>query len=187
MIKYCHCNHCLQNEIIANPYNIYERELSLSEIRFEFDIRTASLCRFDCKRFRKKPSCPPNIPDMEYYKKVFMAYTNIYIIGGKYPYADGLFQSHWRNYSTNEIHDLLLKKEIELFKKGHIYAKAFIGGSCKACPSQVCDPVRCRFPNKGRVPIEATGLHVFLLMTSLGLEYQEPPIDFFWRIGVVFF
>lgn len=187
MIRYCSCSHCLKNEILFNPYDVYEREFLLSEITLDFDHRTSALCKYDCKKYRHKATCPPNIPEPEYYKKVFSESSHIFIIGKKYPYADGFFESHWRNYSTNQIHDLLLQKEKELFKKGFMYAKSFIGGSCKACPNEFCNPRRCNAPGKGRVPLEATGLNVFSLMKCFELEYQEPPVEYFWRIGLVLF
>lgn len=187
MSKYCNCSYCLRNELVVNPYQTYVNEFPLSEITLIFDQRTTALCRYDCKKFGRKPTCPPNIRGMEFYSKVFSEYSRIVVIGKKYPYADGLFHSHWRSYSTNEIHALLLQQEKELFRKGYMYAKALIGGSCKACPSESCNPKKCNLPGKGRVPIEATGLNVFSLMRSLGLEYQEPPVEYFWRIGIVLF
>ena len=187
MPKYCNCSHCLRNEIIDNPYSIFESEFLLKEIHLDFDYRTEALCKYGCARYGSKPTCPPNIPSMEYYIKALHEYERIFVLGRRYPYSDGFFSQHWRNYSTNEIHNLVLKKEVELFKKGHIYAKAFIGGSCKLCHADRCNPRRCNNPSKGRVPIEATGLNVLALMREIGLEYQEPPVSYFWRIGMVFF
>lgn len=186
-IRYCNCSRCIRGEQIPNPYPLYENQVSLSEVTLEFDYRTTALCRYDCNKFGKKPTCPPNIPQMEYYRRIFSECSTIAVIGRKYPYSDGNFQNHWRSYSTNEIHDLLLNKEKALFKEGRIYAKAFIGGSCKACPTDSCNSHRCSVPGKGRVPLEATGLNVYVLMKSFGLEYQEPPVDYFWRLGVVLF
>ena len=187
MSKYCDCIHCLRNEIIVNPYDVYQRSFSLKDIHLDFDYRTTAMCRIGCNKYGNKPTCPPNIPGMEYYIDALNEYENVFIIGRKYPYSDGFFSSHWRNYSTNEVHSMLLKKEIELFKEGYIYAKAFIGGSCKICSTDVCGSNICIKPNKGRVPIEATGINVFSLMNEIGLEYQEPPVDYFWRIGLVFY
>ena len=187
MTQFCNCSYCSKKESIINPYAIYQKEFSLTELQLSFDYRVTALCKYGCKRFRNKPTCPPNIPDMEYYVRALNECENIYIIGRKYPYCDGLFSIHWRTYSTNEVHHLLLKKEVELFKKGYVYAKAFIGGSCKVCSPNVCNPKRCNRPHKGRAPIEGIGLSVFSLMTAIGLEYQEPPEDFFWRTGVVLF
>ena len=187
MTKYCRCNICLRNKIIINPYAIYQESFSLKDIRPDFDYRVTALCKFGCGKFNKKPTCPPNIPEMDFFKNALNEYNHIYILGRKYPYSDGLFSNHWRTYSTNEVHDLLLKKELELFNDGHLYAKAFIGGSCKTCSPDICNPARCVVPRKGRIPLEATGIQVFSLMRSLGLEYEEPPVNYFWRIGMVFF
>ena len=187
MSKYCSCSHCIKKETIPNPYEIYQKEVSLRDIDLDFDHRTTALCEFGCTKFGKKPTCRPYIPPMEYYIEALNEYKNICILGRRYPYSDGLFSIHWRNYSTNEIHDLLLKKEIELFKTGNAYAKAFIGGSCKVCPADVCNPERCIVPHKGRVPLEATGINVFSMLKGIGLDYQEPPVEYFWRIGLVFF
>ncbi len=185
--KYCNCHYCLKNQEIVNPYGIYHNKLFLSGVSLEFDYRTTALCRYGCEKFRKKPTCPPNIPGIEYYSNVLNEYEGVFVLGRKYPYSDGLFSTHWRNYSTREIHELVLKKEIELFNNGFVYSKAFIGGSCKLCSPDVCKSHKCVRPHKGRVPIEATGINILSLMTAIGLEYQEPPVDYFWRLGLVFF
>lgn len=187
MTKYCQCVKCLSGEEVVNPYNFYQVTLPLVDVHIDFDYRVAALCKFGCEKFGKKPTCPPNIPDLEFFKRALNEYSNIHIFGRKYPYSDGFFLDHWRIYSTNEIHDLLLKKEKDLFNKGYLYAKALIGGSCKICASDMCRSGSCLIPGKGRIPIEATGIQVFSLMRSLGLRYEEPPINYFWRIGIVFF
>jgi predicted metal-binding protein len=187
MGKYCTCSACGKNEAIVNRYDIYQKQFSIKEIDFSFDYRATAMCRFGCEKFKKKATCPPNIPEIEFFRRVLNEYRYVYIIGRQYPYNDGLFLTHWRAYSTNEVHDLLLNKEKGLFKEGAVYAKAFIGGSCKVCSSNNCGSVRCRVPGKGRIPLEATGVNIFALITSLGLEYEEPPVSFFWRIGGVFF
>lgn len=187
MFKYCDCEYCLKGQEMPNPYPVFEHNVLVMDLKLEFDKRVSALCQFDCKRYNKKPTCPPNVPEPEYYKRALEGYTHACLIGRRYPYSDGLFQLHWRNYSTNEIHALVLTKEYELFKDGNAYAKAFIGGSCKHCPSDICNPKRCNVPARGRVPLEGTGINVFLLMKSVGIEYQEPPVDFFWRFGCVFY
>ncbi|MCX5679372.1 MAG: DUF2284 domain-containing protein [Candidatus Omnitrophica bacterium] len=187
MIKYCKCNKCIKNKTITNPYNIYQKAFSLEDIHIDFDYRVTALCKFGCEKFSKKPTCPPNIPEIEFFRDALGGYKKIYIIGRKYPYSDGLFSDHWRIYSTNEIHDLLLKKETEFFNEGYLYAKAFIGGSCKICSFDNCNSTKCAVPGKGRISLEGTGIQVFSLMKLLKLEYEEPPVNYFWRIGMVFF
>jgi len=183
--RYCNCDSCIRGEVIVNPHKPYEREVEMRDLRLVFDGRTSLLCRIGCGKYGKKPTCPPNIPTSDYYQRIFDDYSKIFVIGRKYPYSDGMFQSHWRTYSTNEVHDLLLQKERHLFEQGHMYAKAFIGGSCKICPNESCSKHVCRIPHYGRVPLEATGINVYELFKSLGLSYQEPPIDYFWRVGIV--
>jgi predicted metal-binding protein len=187
MEKYCGCSACLKNETIENPYDIYQKQFLIEDISLNFEYQVSAMCRFGCGKFNKKATCPPNIPGIEFFQRVLSEYHHVHILGRRYPYNDGHFSSHWRTYSTNEVHNLLLKKEKYLFGEGWAYAKAFIGGSCKVCSSDNCDPERCRVPSKGRIPLEATGVNIFSLMTSLGLEYEEPPIHYFWRLGAVFF
>lgn len=187
MIKYCTCRNCVEGSEIVNPFDLYSKSFALKDIDLLFDVRVTAMCKFGCERFNRKPTCPPNVPDTDFFQAAFKKYENIHVIGRRYPYDDGLFQSHWRTYSTNEIHDRLLLKERELFSQGHVYAKSFIGGSCKACAGDSCNPLKCNIPKRGRVPLEATGVVVFQLIKSLGMEFQEPPKDFFWRIGAVFY
>ena len=185
--KYCGCKACIENSIIENPYEIFEKRFSREDISLPFDFRASALCRYECEKFNSKATCPPNIPDMPFFQRTLNEYDFIHVLGRKYPYNDGHFLKHWRTYSTNEIHALLLKKEKDFFMEGQVYAKAFIGGSCKVCSSENCDPKRCRIPGTGRIPLEATGINIFKLMRSMDLEYEEPPVNYFWRIGAVLF
>lgn len=169
-----------------NPYPIYSKRYAIKDIQLEFEHRVTAQCRIGCARYRRKATCPPNVPSFEIYQQILRAYDEIVIIARRYPFADGYFAEYWREHSTNEIHKLLLSQEMELFKSGNIYAKAFIGGSCKLCSTD-CNPVRCNQPGRGRAPLEATGMNVFSLMNQLGLLYENPPIHFFWRLGVVFY
>lgn len=183
--RYCSCESCLKGVEIINPYEPFERELKLTEFALPFDGRTSLLCRIGCNKYGKKPTCPPHIPESQCYERIFASYTRAFVVGRRYPYADGHFTSHWRTFSTNEVHDLLLRKERLLFAQGHVYAKAFIGGSCKVCAGDACSHVSCRLPHLGRVPLEATGINVYALFEALNLKYQEPPADYFWRVGIV--
>jgi len=169
-----------------NPYDKYEEVFKVKSLPFSFDYRVTAQCMFGCKRYGSKPTCPPHIPDLEYYKKALSEYESVVFIGRKYPFDDGDFD-FWRNYSTNEIHNLVLQKEMDLFQKGHIYAKAFIGGSCKLCPIESCNPERCNIPARGRATLEGTGLNVYGIMTAIGCQFQEPPETYFWRVGAVFY
>jgi predicted metal-binding protein len=187
MIRFCDCNFCKKKQEIKNSYDIYEKNYLIDDVNIDFDVRVAALCKYDCSKYNKKATCPPVIPGFEYYRRALMGYKNICVIGRRYPYSDGLFIAHWRKYSTNEIHYLLLQKETELFRSGFVYAKSFIGGSCKYCESSKCGPDRCSVPSKGRVPLEGTGINVYSLMKSIALPFQEPPEEYFWRIGCVFY
>lgn len=186
-MNFCNCRYCTNGHPINNPYPVYHKTFLIDELHLVFDYRVAAMCKYGCKKYRKKPTCPPNIPDIEYFKKALNEYENILILGRRYPYSDGYFSTHWRTYSTNEIHHMLLEKESELREKGFLYAKAFIGGSCKLCPDDMCVGAICKLPSKGRIPLEATGINVFKLMSELGLLFEEPPINFFWRLGAVFY
>jgi predicted metal-binding protein len=158
-----------------------------ADMKMDFDPRVPLFCRFGCSKFRNKPNCPPTIPDIGRYREALKGYERALVYGRKYPFNDGMFSEHWRTYSTNEIHHKLLAREMELFSQGYLYAKAFIGGSCKLCREDACCVERCNIPHRGRASLEATGINVFSLLRDLGEEYQDPPREYFWRIGIVFF
>lgn len=187
MLRLCHCASCVKNELIANPYPLFEADRARSELVLVFDERVAAQCAYGCVWFGKKATCPSQTADSARLRLLLEEYERLYIIGRRYPFSDGLFGAHWRTYSTNEIHGLLLDKEEEFFSQGHWYAKSFIGGSCKICSSDICTPKRCRMPSKGRPPLESVGLDVLALLRTMGLEYQQPPREYFWRIGAVFY
>lgn len=56
-------------------------------------------------------------------------------------------------------------------------------GSCKLCKIEECRS-SCD-PEKGRIPIEATGINVVETCKKFGLRLKCPAVGNFWRIGLI--
>lgn len=134
---------------------------------FIFEERVKHLC-LHCKHFNYKHTCPPKISIFDY-KTIFKEYSYGAIVHTYFNFEDDDFD-RIRTKSTNFLHKKILKGESFLYSLNLSLRIGFIGGSCKLCKDG-CDDVKCRFPEKSRIPIEATGINVVkTVKDSLGID-----------------
>ena len=145
-----------------------------------FEERVKIKC-FHCKRYNKKWTCPPKMPDLDY-KKIISEYSNIVAVVCKYYINKETFEED-RNKSTNILHKLLLQSEKILWENNYPMAISFIGGSCKLCENG-CDEHSCRNPHLARIPIEATGINVINTMKKY-IDISFPPKEYIYRVGLL--
>jgi len=148
------------------------------------DIRARFKCR-SCKRYGKKCTCPPNIPDVAFFKELFSSYHFGLIVCIKRKVK----QKKWKEVgreSSMALHKILLKLEQHAFNRGCIFATSFIGGSCKLCSSETCS-LPCKDSAQSRIPLEATGVNVVETCRRLNIDITFPVSlnKVFWRIGLL--
>jgi predicted metal-binding protein len=151
-----------------------------SILEYYFDLKVVQACRA-CKRYGTG-QCPPNVPDIEYYKKLLPSYKHGTLIFKKFE-INGAWKEQGRN-SSLYIHKRLLEKQNQLLNEGYYYSIILGAGSCKACVTCVTP---CRQPDKAIVPIEGCGIDVVALMKRLEVDISFP-VDkqrFFYRIGMI--
>lgn len=114
-------------------------------------------CRFGCPGFGRTLQCPPHTDDADQTRHLLDSYTRAFLIRGTPP--GKVFHGH------------LLALERQAFLDG--YHKALVLG---AGPCQVCDSCKsadtetdCRFPDKARPSMEASGIDVYATARNAGI------------------
>lgn len=149
-----------------------------------FDVRAIFKCRF-CKRYGQKCTCPPNIPDIDYFKALFSSYHWALFVGIKRKVKPKEWETVGKE-SSRTLHKMLLELERQAFNRGCVFAISFIGGSCKMCETKTCS-LPCKNPAVGRIPIEATGVNVVETCKRLDIDISFPVVlnETFWRVGLL--
>jgi len=151
------------------------------------DIRANYKCR-TCPRYGTKPTCPPNIPDFDYFKRLFAAYKYGILVGKSYCYSNEEEYNQLREESGPRLQDILLTLEYQAFQRNYYWAITFIGGSCRGCNSCPKNGKICKNPSRGRIPLEATGTNVFETCRQVGIDLSPFPHPVekgqFFRIGL---
>jgi len=127
-------------------------------------------CRYGCKYYSKKLSCPPYSPKPEEMRKLLVGYTDALLVKGK---------ASWQiRYAVGEL-------EREAFLLGLHKAFALGAGPCTLCkscvvssqtPSTSDSPLEneqkslesCRHPELVRPSMEACGIDVFETVRNMG-------------------
>jgi len=150
-----------------------------------FTHKTREMCK-SCKRYGKKPTCPPYIDSVDYYKKILPSYDKGILLIEKFDIDD---KKNWKRLGKESsliIHKRLSAIRSKFLKKG-VFAIIFGAGSCKICPT--CQ-FPCRFPEKSIIPIEGTGLNIIKVIyniTKIKLIFPVEKQNFFYRIGMVLY
>ncbi len=161
------------------------KTISIDQIVMDF--RATYKCR-TCPRYGTKPTCPPNIPDFDYFKRLFAAYKYGILVGKSYCYSGKEEYSHVREESGPRVQNIMLTLEHQAFQRNYYWAITFIGGSCRGCNSCPEDGKICKNPARGRIPLEATGVNVIETCQRVGIELSPfpHPMDngILYRIGL---
>jgi predicted metal-binding protein len=166
------------------------RELGASTVKIVnpsdviFDVRARFKC-LSCKRYEKKCTCPPNIPDIDYFKMLFSSYHWALFIGIERKVKPNEWKTVGKD-SSRTLHRMLLDLEKQAFNRGCNFAISFIGGSCKMCEKETCS-LPCKNPSVGRIPIEAAGVNVVETSKRLDIDIRFPIVlsETFWRVGLI--
>ena len=111
-------------------------------------------CQFGCGGYGKTLTCPPYSPTPEQTRRMLADYRHGLLIHG---------------YEHTHISEIVAELEREIFLDG--YHKAFGMGSG---PCDLCDrcPKSCRYPEKARPSMEASGIDVFSTVRANGFPIE---------------
>lgn len=152
-----------------------------------FDFRTTFKCR-TCSKYGQIPTCPPNIPDFDYFKRLFSKYTYGLLVAKKYDYCTVEEYDYKRKESGPRLQEILLFLEKQAFQHNYYWAISFTGGSCRVCKT-CSNNGKCQNPEKGRIPLEATGVDVISTCKNSGIEISPFPLPTedipLYRVGLL--
>ncbi len=151
-------------------YQIQVKELDILK-DIVFDIRATYQCRI-CQHYGKCHTCPPNIPDTEYWKRLCRSYNKAELHVLTAEYTNETFDVVRVN-SAKQLHLKLLERERECFVENKYWAAALVGGSCRICPNG-CGPI-CKYPEKSRVALEGAGIDVITTCKNVGITLPKYP------------
>ena len=146
-----------------------------------FDLKAVEACK-SCKRYGLTGCCPPNIGEIEYYKKLLRHYKYGTFYIERFPVEDKSKYAEIGKESSLAIHNTLNKERAILLKKGHYFNVILGAGSCKMC--EKCT-IPCKCPQFRAIPIEATGVNLVKTLDKLGLFIKFPVTSHFYRIGAI--
>ena len=157
-------------EIIINP-----------KIDLIFDPKIREMCKC-CKRYGKKATCPPHTEPVEYYSTVLKSFRHGIIYYDIFP-TDGNKEDVGHD-SSIEIYKKLTAERTRLFENGHYLIMILGAGSCKLC--ERCS-FPCHIPDKGIIPVEATGIDIVKVMEKFQVKIIFPVKKTLIRVGIVLY
>ena len=102
-------------------------------------------CQYGCSGYGQCLTCPPYSPSPEETRKVLDSYETAILI-----HCD----NEW-----DDVTDIVVKAEREIFLSGYYKAFALGAGPCDLCTK--CNLKECKYPEKARPSMEASGIDVF--------------------------
>lgn len=114
-------------------------------------------CRFGCSEFGKKLQCPPYSMDKIETEEMLKSYSWAMLVEGMPP--------------GSKFHKKLLTLEKRLFLAGFHKAFSFGAGPCPVCKKCPEDNI-CRYPDKARPSMEASGIDVYETAKAAGITLK---------------
>ena len=146
-----------------------------------FDLKVREMCKW-CKRYGKKATCPPYIESVEYYSNVLKRFKHGIIYYDFFPTDGDAEEVGYK--SSMEVYEKLTRERTRLFEGGHYLIMILGAGSCKLC-DRCTFP--CHIPDKGIIPVEATGIDVVKTMERFDVKVAFPIKETLVRVGMVLY
>lgn len=153
-----------------------------------FDRRSRYVCKFGCKNYNRKYSCPPASLNLSRkinngnYKWVLL-FATTYRVPENY--------SKWQSLGLNRQKEMEIQRisaEINnIFNLNGANYVVLAGGACKRCKRcSLIDGGSCKKPKKKQVSMEAVGIDCMKTMHVAGFDFEMPNNGSINRCGCVF-
>ena len=139
-------------------------------------------CRFGCTMYGKNLTCPPYVPSIEEFQKMFSDYKYAMIVNRTSDVKTIDYREEFIKTSK-----LLYKIEKMIFNDGQIQAFSLNCGTCYLCAPKPCTLTTCRYPDKARPSAEACGIDLLETAKNAGMEISFPVTDKMNLYGIVLF
>ena len=153
-----------------------------------FDKRAFYMCKFGCKNFNRKYSCPPHsIPVFKKIKRENFRWVILFATSYKLN----------KNYSKFKIRSLNIQKEYEIQKISQQLNNltnfngcknlVFSGGSCKKCrPCSCINGTGCKKPSLKQISMEAVQIDCIKTLSNAEFDFQLTDSHTLNRCGCIF-
>ncbi len=112
-------------------------------------------CRFGCSGYGKRLTCPPHSPTPNEMRDVLSSYKYALLVHGD---------------EETPVTRIVEELEREIFLDGHEKAFALGAGPCMFCKH--CNLEECKYPEKARPSMEASGIDVYSTVRANGLPIE---------------
>jgi len=153
-----------------------------------FDPRTKYMCKYGCKNYGRKYSCPPySYSLMNLIKKSNFRYVILFATTTKIPPESSYYKRRSLNSQKEyEIQKISCKLN-EIFKQNGNKNIVFSGGSCKKCRPCTCVINRkCKKPNLKQTSMESIQIDCIKTMSNAGFDFQLTDKNTINRCGCIF-
>lgn len=171
---------------IRNNHIAFVRNVPVSSI--VFDERAIYKCKYGCRNFDRKHSCPPeSLRTREEIRRGEYQWVLLFATTSKIPRRFTPYRRRLENYvRENEIQRI--SQDIDaIFNEHGVFHGTLSGGSCHRC--RICSRMKgnaCVRPSRMQTSMEAIGIDCQKTMHRAGFDFQMPNIDSINRCGSVF-
>ena len=113
-------------------------------------------CQFGCGGYGSSSMCPPHSPSPEETRKVLDGYESALLV-------------HFGD-SNSDVSEVIVELERKVFLSGFYKALGLGAGPCELCSA--CDFDDCKYPEKARPSMEASGIDVFKTARKAGFPIE---------------
>lgn len=127
-------------------------------------------CLFGCQSHCW--ACPPNSPTPDETRKVLDSYQRGLLFRFEVKRLEPDTPDSYRKLYSGQ-HKMVVDLEATLFKDGYYKAFSYLFGGCVICPEcSITQNLPCRFRQRMRPPMEASGIDVFQTVRNNGLKIE---------------
>ena len=142
-------------------------EIAPQKITYAASVREACKANY-CGRYGKCWTCPPGVGDWKKLRDHYLTYTHALVYTTRHEIEDSFdFEGMEEARKAHDALDELVLKAIE----NDVPHELCGAGSCTICQKCTYPDAPCRFPEKARRSMEATGIDVVTLAHDTGINY----------------
>ena len=162
------------------------------------DERVRMKCRFPvCEWYATCLNCPPHTGSVDEMRTRVGLYKHAIVFKVEFPDELAKGQKKQTPQEKQIIYKIISLVESAAFYDGYYFATGFGAGSCrsKMCNNQPCQALQglgCRFKARAYASMEAVGMDVYRIATSLGWDIypigrscKEKMVPYLTRLGLI--
>lgn len=140
--------------------------LDPKRILFAQEVRDACAANY-CGNYGRCWTCPPEVGEWQAFRDHYQQYEHALVYTTLHDLEDSFdIEGMEQGRILHDQMDQALMQEL-----GYGNYELLGAGGCKICAQCTCPDMPCRFPDRARRSMEATGIHVVKLAQDAGIHY----------------